>query len=103
MEKENSNWSEISKNASDLSKKIKQNFEEESIVEDLKESFSETIESTSNIFQALLNTIDTTIRDEEIKKDSKEIINKINKEIQENLNKATSMLATNKKDFLEEE
>ena len=103
MEKESSHWSEISENASELSKKIKQNFQQESIVKDLNESFSETIESTSNIFLTLSNTIDTTIKDEEIKKESKEIINKINKEIQENLNEVASMFTTNPTDFLEEE
>ena len=50
-EKNNDNWSEISKNSSDLSKKIKDKFKEENIVEDLKDSFMETIEHTSNIFQ----------------------------------------------------
>ena len=85
MEKESSNWSEISENASELSKKIKQNFQQESIVKDLNESFSETIESTSNIFLTLSNTIDTTIKDEEIKKEmTKEFIDFYSKNIDKN-------------------
>ena len=58
-EKNNDYWSEISKNSSDLSKKIKDKFKEENIVEDLKESFMETIENTSNIFETLTDSIDS--------------------------------------------
>ena len=102
-EKNNDNWSEISKNSSDLSKKIKDKFKEENIVQDLKDSFMETIEHTSNIFETLTHTIDSTINDEEIRQESKEIINKINKEIQENLNGITGSFLSKAESSTEEE
>ena len=102
-EKNNDNWSEISKNSSDLSKKIKDKFKEENIVEDLKDSFMETIEHTSNIFETLTHTIDSTINDEEIRQESKEVINKINKEIQENLNGITGSFLSKAESSQEEE
>ena len=52
MNKEN-NWSKISENASDLSKKIKNKTYEENLVEDIKDSFKETIENTSDILNIL--------------------------------------------------
>ena len=103
MDNENNNWSEISKNTADLSKKIKKKFQEETIVDDLKESFAETIENTSNILRSLTNTIDSTIKDEEIKKESKDIINKINKEIKENLKEISGKFSQNSASLFEEE
>tara|TARA_B100000902_G_C27015789_1_gene767117 strand:+ start:408 stop:725 length:318 start_codon:yes stop_codon:yes gene_type:complete len=102
-EKNNDNWSEISKNASDLSKKIKGKFKEENTLEDLKDSFMETIENTSSLFKTLTNTIDSTITDEQIRKESKEIINKINKEIQENLKDITGSFLSKDENSKEEE
>ena len=102
MNKEN-NWSKISENASDLSKKIKNKTYEENLVEDIKGSFKETIENTSDILNILSETIDTTVKDEEIKKESKEIINKISKEIQENLEDITGRFSSNESSSSDEE
>ena len=102
MSKED-NWSKISENASDLSKKIKNKTYEENLVEDIKGSFKETIENTSDILNILSETIDTTVKDEEIKKESKEIINKISKEIQENLEDVTGKFSSNKNFSVDEE
>jgi len=102
MSKED-NWSKISENASDLSKKIKNKTYEENLVEDIKGSFKETIENTSDILNILSETIDTTVKDEEIKKESKEIINKISKEIQENLEDITGRFSSNESSSSDEE
>ena len=63
----------------------------------------ETIENTSNIFETLTDSIDSKINDEEIRKESKEIINKINKEIQENLKGITGSFLSKAETSLEEE
>ena len=102
MSKED-NWSKISENASDLSKKIKNKTYEENLVEDIKGSFKETIENTSDILNILSETIDTTVKDEEIKKESKEIINKISKEIQENLEDITGRFSSNESSLSSDE
>ena len=103
MDKENNKWDEISESSSDLSEKINKKFEEESIVNDLKESFEETIENASKIFQSLTNTINLTINDEEIKKESKDIINKINIEIEGKLKEISGKLNQNSEVLFEEE
>ena len=103
MDKENNKWDEISESSSDLSKKINKKFEEENIINDLKESFEETIENTSKILQSLTNTINSTINDEEIKRESKDIINKINIEIQGKLKEISGKFNQNNKVLFEEE
>tara|TARA_B100001029_G_scaffold179656_1_gene190156 strand:- start:1712 stop:2020 length:309 start_codon:yes stop_codon:yes gene_type:complete len=102
MDKEN-NWSEISENASDLSKKIKDKIYEENLVSDIKESFKETIHNTTNILNDLSKTIDSTVKDENIKKESKEIINMISSQIQGDLKNITEKLTDNQNFGLEEE
>ena len=41
-----SNWSEISKDISDISKKLKEKFDGDELTKDLKESFKSTIETS---------------------------------------------------------
>tara|TARA_Y100000996_G_scaffold408152_1_gene386752 strand:- start:101 stop:409 length:309 start_codon:yes stop_codon:yes gene_type:complete len=102
MDNEN-NWSEISENASDLSKKIKDKLYEENLVSDIKESFKETIDNTTNILNDLSKTIDSTVKDENIKKESKDIINMISSQIQGDLKNITERLTDNNNSRLEEE
>tara|TARA_B100000902_G_C27315829_1_gene921241 strand:+ start:4195 stop:4545 length:351 start_codon:yes stop_codon:yes gene_type:complete len=64
-------WSEISNTLASLKKKIKEKNEDDSLVEDLKESFSRTIDDTSEILKNLRSKIDSTIKDEEIKQELK--------------------------------
>ena len=79
---EQSNWSKISSELSDVSKKIKNKIEEEDLVDDLKQSFGESVESVSDILKKIISTIETTISDEDIKKQTKEVIFNINNEFE---------------------
>lgn len=81
MNKDKNSWSEITDDISDVTKKIKNKIDEEDLVEDLKSSFRETVESTSEIMNSLLSIVDKSIKDNEIKKDTREIVQKINDEI----------------------
>ena len=80
MDKENQ-WSEINKDVADIAKKVKSKIDEEDLVEDLKESFKKTIESTTEIFKTLINTLESTIGDEEIRKESKNVVDNISSEL----------------------
>ena len=51
------------------------------MVEDLKDSFKKTIESTTEIFKTLIYTLESTISDEEIKQDSKKVVENISSEL----------------------
>ena len=79
---EQSNWSKISSELSDVSKKIKNKIEEEDLVDDLKHSFGVSVESVSDILKKIITTIETTISDEDIKKQTKEVIININNEFE---------------------
>ena len=77
MNEENKNWSEINKDISKVINKVKTKIDEEALVEDLKDSLKETLDNTSEIFNSLLNDIISAVKDEEIRKESKEIISNL--------------------------
>ena len=78
---ENNNWSDISKEVSDVTKKIKNKVDNEDLVDDLKESLKDTIDNTSELFNNILSSIETTIKDEEIKNETRDTLEKINNEL----------------------
>ena len=80
-EKENQNWKEISKDIADVTKKVKDSVDDENLVDDLKESLVGSIQNTSKLLTTIVEKVDSTIKDEEIRKETKEVINKINNEI----------------------
>ena len=85
MEKNENNWNEISEDLNKLGKKIKEQTFEDNSMEDLKDSFNSTVNETAVIFKELINNIETKIKDEELKKETKEIINKLNSELTDSI------------------
>ena len=77
----NNNWQDISNDISDLSKKIKDNLTEESLVGDLKDSLNSTIQASGEILKNITNAVQETIKDEEIKLETKDVLEKINNEL----------------------
>ena len=75
------NWKNISDDISEVTKKIKDKVNDEDLVEDLKDSLKQTIDNTSEVLSSLMETINSTIKDEEIRKDAKDIIEKVNTEV----------------------
>ena len=80
MDKNNS-WQDISEDISDLSKKIKNNLMEENLVGDLKDSLNSTIQASGEILQNITNAIQETVKDEEIKSETRDVLEKINNEL----------------------
>ena len=74
-------WSEISGDIANVAKKIKSHIDEQDLVEDLKDTFKNTIENTSQLIINIIQTVESTVTDEEIKKDTKEVVNNINSEL----------------------
>ncbi len=101
---ENNNWDDISEEIKEVAKKINDKAGDEDLVEDLKESLKNTIQSTSDIFKNIIDTIDSTIKDEEIKNETLQIVKKINNEIKETVSDASkSILNLDSEDFSYEE
>ena len=97
-EKENQNWKDISKDSADVSKKVKDSPDDENIVDDLKESLVDSIQNTSKLLTTIIEKVDSTIKDEEIRKETKEVINKINNEILDTIKDSRRLL----KDYVTE-
>jgi len=80
MSKEN-NWKEFSDDISDMSKKIKSNLTSEENIEDLKTSLKATKDSISNSFSELIQIVENTVNDDEIKKDALSLVNNLKNEM----------------------
>ena len=77
----NNNWQDISDDISDLSKKIKDNLKEESLIGDLKDSLNSTIQASGEILKNITNAVQETVKDEEIKSETRDVLEKINNEL----------------------
>ena len=80
MNKEN-NWKEFSDDVSDMSKKIKSNLTNEENIENLKASLKATREAISNSFSDLIQIVENTVKDEEIKEDALNIVSSLKDEV----------------------
>ena len=77
----NENWSKISDDISEVTKKIKSKINEEDLVEDLKQSLNETINSASEAMKSIISTVENTINDDDIKAEAKSVLDNINTEL----------------------
>ena len=80
MNKDN-NWKEFSDDVSDMSKKIKSNLTNEENIEDLKASLKATREAILNSFGDLIQIVENTVKDEEIKEDALNIVSSLKNEM----------------------
>ena len=80
MSEENS-WKEFSGDVSNMSKKIKSNMTDEENIEDLKNSLKVTKESISNSFGELIKIVENTVKDDDIKEDALNLVNKLKHEM----------------------
>ena len=87
MDDDNNNWSDMSEDIAKVAENFKGKMEEENLVDDLKQSFSETVENTSEAIKNLMSTVESVINDEEIKEETKELIKKINMELSNTVKK----------------
>ena len=78
---EENNWKEFSDDVSDISKKIKSNLTDEENIEDLKNSLKATKESISNNFNDLVQIVENTVKDEEIREDALNLVNNLKHEM----------------------
>jgi len=89
---DNKNWSKINNDISEIVDKFQDKIQEENLVNDLNQSLYEIIESTKNIFKNLGDTVESTVKDEQIKAASKDLMNTIQNEFNETIEKSKSKL-----------
>ena len=75
------NWKEFSGDISNISKKIKSSITDEDNIEDLKNSLKATKESISNNFNDLVQIVENTVKDDEIKEDALNLVNDLKHEM----------------------
>ena len=78
---ENKSWSELSDDLEDVAIKIKGKISQEELVSDLKESLSNTIISTTELIKNIVESIESTVKDDEIKKETKDLFSNISEEL----------------------
>ena len=76
-----------------MTKKIKDKVSQENLVDDLKDSFKSTIDTSTEILRNLIKAIDETVKDDEIKSESKEVLNKISDELGDIVETSKSKIA----------
>ena len=76
MDKDN-NWKEVSQDISKISNKIKDNLSNEENINDLKESLNSTKDSIKKNFSELSRAIEETVKDEDIKKDVLDVVERM--------------------------
>ena len=80
-DKENKNLPEITDDIKNVTKKIVKRVEDENLVNDIKQSFSETLQNTLDVLDKLITTIENTINDEEIKSETSDLINNLKSQL----------------------
>ena len=85
--------------------KINQNLNEESLVSDLKKSLDSTIREASITLNKLLENIESTVQDNEIRDETKKIIKNFSEDLRKSLEPASysSINKENKKNITKEE
>ncbi|MDA9637241.1 hypothetical protein N9T05_01000 [bacterium] len=85
--------------------KIDQNLNEESLVSDLKKSLDSTIREASITLNELLENIESTVQDNEIRDETKKIIKNLSEDLRKSLEPASysSINKENNKNITKEE
>jgi len=74
-------WKEMSDDIAEISKKIKSNISGNENIDDLKDSLKIIKENVTNTFNSLIEIVENTVNDEEVKKDTLNVVNKLRDEI----------------------
>ena len=96
-------WSEISEDIAGGSENIKNKIQKEEVIDDLKESFDNVLHNTSEVIKNLIDAIETTVQDEEVKEETREVLRKISKEFNNNVENSGIKISQLFNDFLGEE
>ena len=69
--------------------------EQEELIDDLRDSLSSTVDTTSRLLQDLISNIEISIKDEDIKIDAKKIVSDVNNEFIRTLDNARNIIEDN--------
>ena len=90
---ENNRLDKISE-VNELNNNIKEEIDGEEFFNDLKETLHNTVSNTSILLKNILSILESSVKDEEIKKDSKNIIYSITEELNSTIKRTEEKLGT---------
>ena len=102
---EENKWKDISNDISEVKSEIKDSLNVNNITDDLKESLKETVNSSKSTLSELINNLEMTISDDQIKEDVKAIRRDITSELDKTIKSMSEKLLSfvNLKESSEEE
>jgi|TARA_B100000902_G_scaffold251918_1_gene238352 uncharacterized membrane-anchored protein YjiN (DUF445 family) len=102
---EENKWKDISDDISEIKSEIKDSLNVNNITDDLKESLKETVNSSKSTLSELINNLEMTISDDQIKEDVKAIRRDITSELDKTIKSMSEKLLSfvNLKESSEEE
>jgi len=104
MEDKN-NWAKLNDDLNDLTNKLQDKIAEDESIDDLRQSFKDTLNNMSSVIKNISNVIESTVSKDEIKSDSKKLINNIYEEFETSIKHSMEKFTKNIKlnTFEEEE
>ena len=102
---EENKWKDISNDISEIKSEIKDSLNVNNITDDLKESLKETVNSSKSTLSELINNLEMTISDDQIKEDVKAIRRDITSELDKTIKSMSEKLLSfvNLNEYSEEE
>jgi uncharacterized membrane-anchored protein YjiN (DUF445 family) len=102
---EENKWKDISDDISEIKSEIKDSLNVNNITDDLKQSLKETVNSSKSTLSELINNLEMTISDDQIKEDVKAIRRDITSELDKTIKSMSEKLLSfvNLKESSEEE
>tara|TARA_B110000444_G_scaffold239697_2_gene254348 strand:+ start:365 stop:700 length:336 start_codon:yes stop_codon:yes gene_type:complete len=97
MDKENDNLLETISDSNDNINNTESAPKQEEMIDDIKALLSTTVESTSDLFLDFIESIKTSINDQDIKRETHHIVSTMNEEFSHILNKTRIRIENNTK------
>jgi len=102
MEDKN-NWAKLNDDLNDLTNKLQDKIAEDESIDDLRQSFKDTLNNMSSIIKNISNVIESTVSDDEIKSASKKLINNIYEEFETSIKNSKEKFSKSVKSYTFEE
>ena len=83
---ENNKWSEINDEAKRIVSQIKNKGDTENKIQDLKDSLKDSVNSMEVFLKELVEIVNSSVTDEQLKEDSKKLVNSIAEELNVTIN-----------------
>ncbi len=99
---ENNKWSEINDEAKRIVSQIKNKGDTDNKIKDLKDSLKDSVNSMEVFLKELVEIVNSSVSDEQLKEDSKKLVNSIGEELNMTINNIKGKISGTHKESEEE-